>query len=49
MSNTPIQRSPPPGVPDGGDRLDDYYTQPVGLGRPASLQAPLAGPVGNNS
>ena len=25
------------------------YTQPVGLGRPATLQAPLAGPEGNNS
>ena len=25
------------------------YTQPVGLGRPASLQAPLAGPEGKRS
>lgn len=25
------------------------YTQPVGLGRPAILQAPLPGPDGNNS
>jgi len=24
-------------------------TQPVGLGRPATLQAPLAGPLGNSS
>jgi hypothetical protein len=27
----------------------DYYTQPVGLGRPAILQAPLPGPEGNSS
>jgi hypothetical protein len=25
------------------------YTHPVGLGRPASLHAPLAGPEGNSS
>ncbi|SMB80186.1 hypothetical protein SAMN00017405_0844 [Desulfonispora thiosulfatigenes DSM 11270] len=25
------------------------YTQPVGFGNPATLQAPLAGPVGNKS
>ena len=25
------------------------YTQPVGFGRPAILQAPFAGPDGNNS
>ena len=25
------------------------YTQPVGLGRPAILQAPLPGPEGNSS
>jgi hypothetical protein len=25
------------------------YTQPVGLGRPATLQAPLAGPLGKRS
>ena len=25
------------------------YTQPVGLGRPATLQAPFAGPDGNSS
>ena len=25
------------------------YTHPVGLGRPATLQAPFAGPLGNSS
>jgi hypothetical protein len=28
---------------------DRDYTQPVGLGKPAILQAPLPGPEGNNS
>ena len=28
---------------------EDRYTQPVGFGRPATLQAPFAGPLGNSS
>ncbi len=36
---------PPPGVWS----VREYYTQPVGLGRPAILQAPLPGPEGNSS
>lgn len=30
-------------------RLLKYQTQPVGLGKPAILQAPLPGPDGNSS
>jgi acyl dehydratase len=30
-------------------QLITAYTQPVGLGRPAILQAPLPGPDGNSS
>lgn len=31
------------------NQLTCSYTQPVGLGRPAILQAPFPGPEGNNS
>ena len=32
-----------------GRRLGTAQTHPVGLGNPATLQAPLAGPLGNKS
>jgi hypothetical protein len=35
------------GVPSRLSRPVEGQTQPVGLGRPATLQAPLAGPEGN--
>ncbi len=34
---------------DGRQYLYRDYTQPVGLGSPATLQAPAAGPLGNIS
>ena len=32
-----------------GDSGASAHTQPVGLARPATLQAPFAGPLGNSS
>ena len=34
---------------NSGDLQCCVYTQPVGLGSPATLHAPLAGPEGNSS
>ncbi len=44
------RRAAPVGDGDGdGDGRSSPHTQPVGLGRPATLQAPLAGPDGKSS